>query len=193
MCMQPTVMLSRFKRCKRGATAIEFAFVFPIFLFIILGLFELGLIGYTSVALETIVTRVGREASIGNLDGTGTRSDRVIAMIQQRAAPLIGSERLEIAERTLSVTESGGYNSQQPQQDWCNNPPSCTMFVDNNGNGVYDPPGTAGGFGGAEEVIEITVRLPWRANFGFVREVFGENGITPITAVTIVKNEPFGS
>lgn len=191
MCMQPTVTLSRFRRCKRGATAVEFALVFPIFLVIILALFELGLIGYTSVALESIVTRVGREASIGNFNGDETRSEQVKAMIKERTKPLIGSENIQIIDTVLSVTESGGYNAALP--DYCNNPPSCTMFVDNNGNGVYDPPGTGGGFGGAEEVVEIRVRLPWRANFGFIRDVFGENGITPITAVTIVKNEPFGS
>ncbi len=186
MCMQPAVILSRFKRCKRGATAIEFAFVFPIFLFIILGLFELGLIAYTSVALESIVTRVGREASIGSIPGTGPRSERVRALIMERARPLIGSENIQIDDRVLSED----YSSQQQQQDWCNNPPDCTIFVDNNGNDVYDPPGTGGSFGGASQVVEITVRLPWRANFGFVRDVFGENGITPIFAVTIVKNEP---
>lgn len=176
-------------RCRRGATAVEFALVFPMFLLIILGLFELGLMAYTGVALETIVTKVGREASIGSIPGTGTRSERVKAMIMERAAPLIGSENIMIYDTKLNVGQSGGYNTTEP--DYCNNPPACTSFVDNNNNNVYDPPGTATNFGAGEDVVEIKVRLPWRANFGFVKTVFGEDGITPLMAVTIVKNEPF--
>lgn len=189
--MQSTVLASRFTRCKRGATAVEFAFIFPVFLFMILGLFELGLLAYTSVALESIVARSGREASINQLDpgSTDPRSEQLVTMIRERTQRLIGSENIEISTNIINTGTSGGYNTVEP--DFCNNPPACTIFIDNNGNGQYDPPGTGNNFGGAEEVVEIKVRLPWRANFGFIKEIFGENGLALIKASTIVKNEPF--
>ena len=191
MCIRFTALKARFARCKRGATAVEFAFVFPVFLFIILGLFELGLLAYTSVALESIVARSGREASIGALDpdSTDPRSEQLVTMIRERTSRLIGSENIEIITNVINAGTSGGYQATDP--DFCQNPPSCTVFIDNNGNGQYDPPGTGNNFGGGEEVVEIKVRLPWRANFGFVREIFGDNGMALILASTIVKNEPF--
>lgn len=190
MCMRLTVLSSRLRRCKRGATAVEFAFVFPLFLLIVLGLFELGLMAYTSVALESMVTYAGRQATIGNLTGTGTHSEQVKAMIESDVKNLIGGENATISANVLSVTQVGGFS----EPDYCNDPPgyppTCPSgnFVDLNNDGEYT---SQNNFGGSEEVVQIRVALPWRANFDFVKDIFGEDGMAVLEASTIVKNEPF--
>ncbi len=180
-----------------GATAIEFALIAPIFFLIVLGLMEVGLFMYTSVAVESIVARSGREASIGNLvGGAGSRSDQVQEMIRQSTRQLIGGQMTQVNARVLDVEQNNGYSGGQ-EPDLCFDPygvgvPFCNgQFEDANGNGQYDADTTANNAGNAEEVVEITVRLPWRANFPMVRDLFGPDGFAVIRASTIVKNEPF--
>lgn len=185
-------------RDERGANAIEFSLLAPVFFLVMIGLFEVGLFTYTAVSLESIVARAGREASIGNMTaGGGTRVEQVQQMIRDSSEPLIGSENIQIDLRELDVAEAGGYSA-PIQPDICLEPygigipeSQCSQFEDLNGNGVYDAQATSSSAGNAEDVVEINVRLPWRANFAIVKSMFGENGVAVIKASTIVKNEPF--
>lgn len=199
--MRPTVLFPRFIRCKRGTAALESAFILPVFFFLILGMFELGLMAYSSVTLDTIVQRAGRDASIGRLQGTGTHSARAIAVIKEGAKKLVGGSMAQVTARTLSVTQEDGYSG---APDFCRDTPgdpypdTCNNWLERNsvpnpnpnagnGNGEYNP---GRDFGGAREVVEIRLTLPWRANFGLVRDIFGEDGVLLLESSTIVKNEP---
>lgn len=190
-------ILGRFLRNKQGATAIEFALLAPIMFALMLVIIEVGLLAYTSVALESVVTQAGREASIGTPETAGTtRSEFVTNLIKKNASSLIGNEALRIDSHVIVVTD----NAQEPTDevfDICLDPygvgiPDCAgAFEDVNGNGQYDGREFLDDFGGSTEVVQINVALPWRANFGIVRSIVGENGFTVLRASTIVKNEPF--
>jgi hypothetical protein len=186
----------KWRKAERGTVAIEFALLGPIFLFLILGLIEFGLIAYTNVALESLVTQAGREASIGGSENIElTRSEYVRRLIEEKAGMLIGSENLRIDSQTISVTDD--VSDQIQAFDICLDPygigvPVCLgAFEDVNGNGRYDGSGLGDDFGASAQVVQIAVTLPWRANFGIVRGIFGDNGLTLLRASTIVKNEPF--
>jgi len=188
---------TRFWKCSHGAAAVEFAVVAPVFFLLVMGIIEIGLYMYTSVALESMVSRVGREASIGNIPGVGTRSERALAMIRNDTSALMGGNMTVISSRVIVADQQGGFDG-RPEPDVCldagiANPigaPQCNSFQDNNGNGVYDSSTGSSDFGASEDVVEITVRLPWRANIGLVRDIWGPDGLAVITASTVVKNEP---
>jgi hypothetical protein len=187
----------RFLKRGDGATAVEFTLLAPIFFLIVLGLMEVGLFMYTNVAVESVVARAGREASIGNLVGGGaTRSEQVRQMIVTNTRTLIGGQMTQVNTRVLNVAQNNGFNGRQ-EPELCYDPygvgvPVCNgQYDDTDGDGIYDADTTANNAGGAEEVVEITVRLPWRANFQIVRDIFGPDGFAVIRASTIVKNEPF--
>lgn len=189
--------LAMFRR-EDGAVAIEFALLVPVLLAVLLGTIEVGLIAYTSVALESLVTQAGREASIGTPATAGTtRAEFVSRLIKNKAASLIGNEALRIDSRVISVTNNNADNNGTQNLDICLDPygvgvPECLgAFEDVNGNGVYDGEAEQDEFGTSTEVVEINVTLPWRANLEFIKAFFGQDGVALLRASTIVKNEPF--
>lgn len=191
-------LVSRFRTNKKGAVAIEGAFLFPIMIALVLGIMEIGVLAYTSVALESLTTQAGREASIGVPATAGSnRAEFASALIRDKAANLIGGDGVRIDSKVISVTENNPDSPPEENLDICLDPygvgiPDCLgAFEDVNGNGVYDGEEEDDDFGTATEVVEIKVTLPWRGNLGFVKALFGSDGVALLTASTIVKNEPF--
>lgn len=58
-------VLRAFPQCQKGASAIEFAIVFPVFLLAFLSTIELGLIYYTTSVVNTISGQVTRFSKTG--------------------------------------------------------------------------------------------------------------------------------
>lgn len=57
--------LRRFAGERKGATAIEFSFVFPIFIGLVLSVFEVGLYFYKVSVVEEAVSKVARDVRVG--------------------------------------------------------------------------------------------------------------------------------
>ena len=56
------LFLRRFRDCESGATAVEFAFMAPIFLVVLFGLIEFGRLFWLDASLRYAVEEVGRDA-----------------------------------------------------------------------------------------------------------------------------------
>lgn len=203
----------RFLNHDGGATIIEFAIVAPVFFLLLFGILEYGLYMFHKIAIESIVMKAGREATLGrsNSDGCSTSKDRVeyiTCYVHLKTAGLINGNETTIQVNPISeggtavpdiCLKNGGHAVDPPQSL-----PNCDGNFEeiNLMKGYQGPAGSDSGIGG--QIMEIRVNYPWRVLIPFMAEFFGgidrdpnapqgqRTGVVMISSATVVKNEPFG-
>ena len=190
-----TFPLARFKRDTRGATAIEFAFILPVMVWMLCGTLEFATWYYADFVLEGSVIQSSRLAKTGYSEQgtTGvTRENMILNMIRNQAFVLMDPSKITITTKVYKSIQNvaqpepftdsnhnGSYNVGEP-------------FDDVNGNGQWDADMGTAGMGGAEDIVLYTVTYPWKIMTPFLSKVIGNSqGLRPITSSVIVKNEPW--
>ncbi len=204
---RPDFSLTSFLRDERGASAIEFAMVaIPLF-WLIMATVEFGLLMFTQVSLETALGNVARTTTIGSVGGGfPDRVSYLKAELKRQTDTLIYGDNVIVSSEPVSTGPSSYVEPEMCLTDPPTLGPSCppgTPFVDSNGNGVYDSGTLNQNFGGAGELVEINVALPWKFFTPLVGKLFGSDqvvgGTSPLDGTYIIRssaivvNEPFGS
>lgn len=156
-------MLQRFAANESGVTAIEFAFVAPILFMALLGTIEYGIIFH----VQSLASHAGNEAArlgkTGSLYGSqGTREQLIEAHVLRIMEPWIKDE----GRVTVRSESYGNFNDVRA------------------GGGGVGP-----GIGG--QVVLYTVTYNWPTLMPGMTLLVGEDGIVPIHARALVKNEVF--
>jgi hypothetical protein len=165
-------VLIRLIKDVRGAAAIEFFIVFPIFLFITFFLMELCLIGFSSITIENAMAEATRLGKIGVTEGGLNRNDYIREQIRVRSYGLVLPDRLAITSTVVPNAGLPNYDA-ITTDDFCvddfrpvGNCPCApgTTFIDNNGDGVCTPPGggAAMDVGNPGDVVRYTATYRWR-------------------------------
>jgi Flp pilus assembly pilin Flp len=195
-------LLQRFARDEKGAGALEFALVaFPVFL-LIMAVMEFGLMFFTQMQLENIMSNAIRTTSITS--GTATTRARAIQnMVEQQARELIHGDSVRTS---LEVVNGGASSYVEPELCYTNPPrvgrgcPPGVPFEDYNGNGVFDNGNTSNDPGGKNDVVQINAYLVWRFFTPFLGTFFSGDSTAKgytggsghmIHSSAVIKNEPF--
>jgi hypothetical protein len=155
----------------RGVAAIEFAIVFPVFIFIIFFLMEICLIGFTAITIENSVSETTRLGKIGDTVAGLSREQFIRQQIRDRSYGLVNPGRLAITSTVVANAALPNVNS-VVADDYCvdgtGNPagfcPCPGVFFDNNANGLCDAPGPGPSMnvGGPGDVVRYLVTYRWR-------------------------------
>lgn len=191
-------LLSLFRRCRAGATAIEFAAVALPFFLILYAIIEYGLILYTQVVIESSTLQVARQASLGKgvitAPGICNREQYVRQQVEQRTRGLINGQKVIV---TAATVVQGGVPSSGTPDICMSDPPTiggpCPtgVYEDVNRNGRYDATVPGVNLGDAGQLVEIRVSYPWKVQIPFFGKYFGEHGVLMISSSTVLRNEPF--
>lgn len=181
--------LRRLARDRRGVTVIEFAFVFPVFLIMLMGGSEVVYQVYVQSILDGAIQKAGRDSAI---QGGGQRGDelddKVLSMVRTvaAAAKVDSSSRLNYANFALVRGEKFTDGNGNGRRD------AGECFEDVNGNKQWDVnPGIAGQ-GGANDVTLYTLSIRYPRLFP-VTGVLGWSADAVLTARTLLKNQPYAS
>lgn len=193
---KPTCLLFRSARAhallhaQEGTTALEFAFIAPVFLLIISGVIEFSMIMLTTSTMESATNSTSRLGKTGYTPGATTRAQAIIDSVNNRTASLLDRNKINITSKVYSDFTKVG----KPEP--CINPvnPPCTgvagvNYVDTNGNGSWDQDMGAVGLGNAGDVVVYTVTYPWPIMSPLMRPILGST--YNITVRSVVRNEPF--
>ena len=181
--------LTSLPRSERGTSAIEFAFIAPLFVYLIYGVYEMGWLMRAQAQLQGGAQVAAREIIVSDKTES-EKKDMVKAKIEQhmKGIAVDPSGTVEVKFRKFSgfsrnpetFTDTNGNGSWNPGEP----------YTDRNSNGKWDSnSATEGSLGGVGEVVEIEVNYPvkpltsaspWLALFKRV----------DITAKTAVRNEP---
>ncbi len=172
-------LLKRFGRDRRGATAIEFAFVAAPFLFMMFALIELGVLFMMDVALESAVGQTGRLIRTGQAHERSMGAAQFKEDVCSRMGVFEGpcGERLLVDVRVLI----GGFTGQTPPDPV-------------NSDGEFSENGLAFAMGGPGDIILISA---WYAH-PIATPLISQGtervaGHRVLNATTAFRNEPFGS
>ncbi len=171
----------------KGAAAVEFALVAPVFLMLILEIFDLGQMAYGKSVLSGAVEKAARDST---LETTSTL--QADTMVKRAVLPIIPN-----ADITTTRTSYYDFNDIGRAEKWndgnnnglCDNSES---FVDENGNGDWDADIGIGGNGGASDVVVYTVNVTYSPIFRipFFPQSWNERNLI---AKAVRKNQPFAT
>ena len=182
-----------------GASAVEFALVFPLGFVLITGAFEFGMLMFNQAAIEGAT----REAARYGLTGQGTeaeRIDRIREIVDENTYGLTEPEDITI---TMEVYPAfGDADAPEPFIDTNTNGTwdSGESYTDLNGNAQWDEDRGMAGVGATSEIVQYTIEYDWQMMIlPFVTNlpmfptgpILDNGGIVHFTAKMIVRNEPF--
>lgn len=172
-----------------GATIVEFAVVAPIFMGIIMFIFDMGFMAYARSILSGEVNAVGRASALETATDE-TRADMDARVAEQ--VRLIVPDGAVTFERESFNTYGLAQTRVEPFVDVNDNDRCDTgeSYLDLNGNSRFDLDGARAGAGGARDVVIYTATLRYTRFFP-VAEFFGMNRDVELQARTILKNQPF--
>jgi hypothetical protein len=179
--------LSALIGCRRGASAVEFAILCPVFITFILGLFEVGWALYIQSAIEGAL-RLGARYGITGQGGTDTaRKAAILARINDYTFGSVTVSEGDIDEKIYQSFNEVGLP--EPWTDTNSNGlKDAGEWTDLNGNGQWDEDRGVSGVGGTGDIVRYEVRYTLQPLTGFVQAFV--SGI-PLKATTVVQNEPY--
>jgi len=177
-------------RDTRGATLVEFAVVAPIFIGILLFIFDTAYLIFARAILRGEVNAVARASTME----TATNESRAVmdARVIERVRLLVPHGELDFDRAAF-----GNYTRAQARVEPFvdnNDSNACDSgesFLDLNGNGQHDLDGGRTNVGDARDVVVYTVSLQYDRLFP-VAGLLGLNESVQLQAQTLLKNQPFG-
>jgi Flp pilus assembly protein TadG len=173
--------LRRFARARRGAVAVEFAFVIFPFLLLLFGIIELALVFTVSTTLESATETAARRIRTGEFQtGAQTGKTDFKALVCQRMSWLQAQcdSSLYVDVRTFAVDDFTSLAANTPQQ-----------------GATFDPNATCFSPGKPTDLVLVRTYLPWQLFTPFLNaglENMG-NGKRLISAVSTFRNEPYNN
>ena len=187
---RPTISVNN---CERGATLVEFAFVAPIMLLMLCGIFDLAHHAYAKSVLEGTVEKAGRDSTLQTsaTAAAGVALDQaILADVRQ----VTGSSATHTAER---LRYSDFSQVGQPER-FVDNPPdngrydTGECFEDENGNGAWDADMARTGQGGANDVVLYRMTITYPRLFPMAG-LLGWSSNQSISATTTLRNQPYAN
>ena len=178
-------LLGRIMRSARGAAAIEFAIVAPVFITFLVGSFDIAQMAYAKVVLRGAVQQAAR--STGLEDGNTDAADALV----------LGSIRPVLPNVTIASTRDSYFDFAdigRPEQFNDTNANNVCdpgeTYVDENRSGHWEADIGVSGNGGAADVVVYTVKATYTPIF-LTPFSTGTWGARRLTASAVRKNQPF--
>lgn len=173
-------VLGRLVGCRRGATAIELAFILPVFLYLLTGIVELAMLFYTTTVVDGAVSNAGRQIRTGQAQLSGN----TLATFQTQLCADLGSvydcNNMTFNVQTFSSFATVVMPTVQLNEDG--------DLVDEFGN-VIALPFNAGGAG---EITVVRVIYSWQFFTPLIGSLMASSNNTKLLSSTAVfRNEPY--
>lgn len=186
--------LKRARRDEDGATAIDFAFCFPVILTAVVGLMELAMILFVSALMEGGLRDASRFAITGALPSGVSREQMIVDIVNDRTLGLFDLRLNDVSLRVYETFDQVGQpepltldangNGQYDEGD---------SYTDVNGNGQWDADMGRSGAGGSGDVVVYDLNVDWPLLTPFLAPLIGEGGLIRLGASIAVRNEPYGT
>ena len=172
---------------RAGSTMVEFALIGPVFLVMVLGIFEVCLILFTSGSLQSAVASASRYGITGQSSEAG-RLTAITEILRDRTFGFIDIDEADITTRVYpSFTEIGNpepFTDQNSNATYAPGEP----YEDINGSGGWDADMGSSGLGGPGDIVLYNVDYRSRLMNAFVAPLLGD---IRYTASIAVRNEPY--
>jgi Flp pilus assembly protein TadG len=183
----PFRRLRQLGRERDGAAIIEFAIVAPVFLLLLLGIFDIGQMAFGKAILNGAVEKAARSSTLETANTTA--ADK---MVKDSINAILPGATVTSTRR--SFFDFADINRPEKWAD-ANNDGTCNNgepYIDENRNGGWDANIGQAGNGGAGDVVLYTVSVTYEPVFS-VFLLGNVNEKRTLTAVGVRKNQPFAA
>ena len=184
-------LLLRLGVSEKGVTAVEFAFVAPPFLALIMGACDVGHTLYMQAVLSGVTQKAARDSSLAS--GTETAKQ---AQIEAHIRDEIHTLNRSIPDSDIVISRDAYQNftkAQAAQPEDVSGDGVCSPgenWVDRNFNNVYDKKGGSSGQGGAKDVVVFSVSVSYPRLFP-VTKLIGMPGTVSLNSTAVLANQPY--
>lgn len=185
-------MMRRLIRDEGGATIVEFGLTAPVFMLMLIGVFDVGHDLYMRSTLQGIMQKAARDSTLESaLDANATSA--IDTKVRTQVLALVNGATVSFTRRFYRTFADAA--AAQPE-NWtdtdgdgrCDNG---EPYEDENANLVWDADGGNAGLGGAKDKVVYTATVSYPALLPVWRFVGGTNTKT-VTATTVLANQPYG-
>ncbi|MDZ3830560.1 MAG: TadE/TadG family type IV pilus assembly protein [Sphingopyxis sp.] len=179
----------RVRHNERGVAIVEYALTAPIFLLLLLGIFDYTWQMYTQQVLDGAVAKAARDATLEeNIADQAALDNQVRDVVQ---TVMSGSEVTFVRKAYDSFEEVG---DAEPYTDSNKNESydAGECFEDINGNGRWDADRGRDGNGGADDVVLYTASVKFDRVLP-VWKMLGQPQQVTLSASTVLRNQPFNA
>ena len=178
-------------RDERGISIVEFALISPVFLTLLMGVFDIGHQLYARSVLEGEMRRAGRSSTLES--AVTARQNQLDEDVRSQVLRVAGRGGTVDFTRKAYLTYQAAQAKAEPFIDadndgLCNNGES---FDDWNGNGRRDLDGARTGQGNARDAVVYTARLSYPRLFPMAGLIGWSNDVV-IEVSTVLRNQPYG-
>ncbi|WP_085901167.1 TadE/TadG family type IV pilus assembly protein [Kiloniella majae] len=179
-------------KCERGVVALEYAMGLPIFLTMVLGIFDLGGVYFASILLEGGLREAARYGVTGDLEPGVTKEEKILETINTHGAGFVQVKASELSTLVYKDFDSIGDPEPYVDADGNNSYDAGEAFTDLNCNGAWDSDSGFNGAGNGSEVVLYTVEHDTQLITGYIAHLVGSDGKVKLRASVAVRNEPYG-
>ncbi|NCP13195.1 MAG: pilus assembly protein [Sphingomonadales bacterium] len=180
---------------RSGATLVEFAFVAPVLIMMIMGLFDIAHTQYSSVLLNGALQKAGRDLTLEN---AGSQMATVEARVRAQVLTVMPSGA------TVEFEELSHYDFAdigEPEEILGDDPFGAPghgvceaakneRYIDSNENNQWDKDRGKEGIGGARDAVLYTAIVEYPRMFPMYGLIGAPKNVT-LTASTVLRNQPF--
>ncbi|MEO9469144.1 TadE/TadG family type IV pilus assembly protein [Parasphingorhabdus sp.] len=184
----------RLSQDESGATLIEFAFVAPTFLLMLMGLFDLGYSVYMRSALTGVIQNAARDSALETGPAALTAIDKSVSdQIISLNSEIDPDDENDLKFERLSYFDYNNVSQPESYTDTNGNGSydSGECFEDMNANDSWDADIGDDGIGGPNDVVLYTVTVSYDRLFPFWNMIGADKRQT-LSATTVLKNQPYG-
>lgn len=175
-----------------GTPAIEFAFVAPLLILLLLGIVEVAMVVAGNILLEGAVRQASRYGITGYVPAGTTRVAYIQQVVSKNSAGLINVNNVAIDYKVYS--SFGNVHQPEPFVDQNGNTVHDTgePFTDINGNAQWDVDMGVAGLGGPGDIVAYTISYSWPVVSAILKPLLGGNDqLLKLKAQVVVRNEPY--
>jgi hypothetical protein len=147
-------LLRRLVGDRSGVTLVEFAFVGPVLILMIMGIFDMAHTQYTTAMVNGAMQKAGRDMTLEN---AGSQQSAIDERVRAQVMTVIPNEATVQFERLSHYDFSDIGEAEEFSDD--NGDGICSggeVFVDSNGNSQWDANRGSDGNGGARDAVLYT-------------------------------------
>lgn len=180
--------LRQLREDRSGVTLVEFAFVGPVLILMVIGLFDVAHTQYTSSVLHGALQKAGRDLTLENANSQEANIDQRVADQVRSLMPASATVVFEKVSHFdfADIGEPEEFTDQN-DDDICNNN---EPYVDTNDNGQWDADRGKDGIGGARDAVLYTARVSYPRLFPLYGMIGLDQEVT-LEASTVLRNQPF--
>lgn len=191
-----------FAKDSMGATAVELALIAPVLILLIIGIIELSMAMFINTVVEGSLKDASRLGLTGQIQKGTSNTQALVDMLNEASLGLLDLTTDDVSilvyENFAQVGKGEEFTDLDGNGKWTPGPyvhsdgtvyPDGEPWVEVNGNGVYDEDFGVAGMGAQGDIVLYTVTYNWNFLSGQLIPIL--NGLIPMRASIVIRNEPF--